>query len=82
LQYVDQGRNPDIYTREFVELARRGNQLMLGKEAAFASFRDVLAREMMSAMPELKEDVQMVVEATGGPADTEMEEKESIKKES
>ena len=82
MQYVDQGRNPDIYTREFVELARRGNQLMLGKEAAFASFRDVLAREMMSAMPELKEDVQMVVEATGGPADTEMEETEGIKKES
>jgi mediator of RNA polymerase II transcription subunit 10 len=55
---------------------------MLGKEAAFASFRDVLAREMMSAMPELKEDVQMVVEATGGYADTEMEETEGVKKES
>jgi mediator of RNA polymerase II transcription subunit 10 len=39
---------------------------MKGKEAAFRSFRDVLAREMESALPELKGDVRMVLEATGG----------------
>ena len=49
-----------------MELARRGNQLMLGKERAFESFRDVLAREMVGAMPELRGDVEMVLEATGG----------------
>src|SRR3954468_13980433 len=36
IQYVDNGRNPDIYTREFVELARKGNQTMKGKMEAFA----------------------------------------------
>ncbi|KAI1078339.1 mediator complex, subunit Med10 [Whalleya microplaca] len=65
-QYVDGGRNPDIYTREFVELVRRGNQLMHGKQAAFAGFRDVLAAEITNAMPELAADAARVVAATGG----------------
>ncbi|KAI1769006.1 mediator complex, subunit Med10 [Hypoxylon sp. FL1150] len=64
VQYVDNGRNPDIYTREFVELLRRSNQLMRGKQSAFASFRDVLAAEMDKALPELRDDVARVVAAT------------------
>ena len=66
LQYVDNGRNPDIYTREFVELARKGNQVVKGKMEAFGDFRDVLAREMARAMPEVRADIEMVVEMTGG----------------
>ncbi|KAM3514443.1 hypothetical protein MY11210_001887 [Beauveria gryllotalpidicola] len=66
LEYVENGRNPDIYTREFVELVRRGNQLMSGKMRAFGAFRDVLARNVATAMPELRDDVAHVVEATGG----------------
>ncbi|KAJ6446646.1 short-chain dehydrogenase [Purpureocillium lavendulum] len=66
LEYVENGRNPDIYTREFVELVRRGNQLMRGKAAAFASLRDVLAADMAGAMPELRDDVARVLDATGG----------------
>jgi mediator of RNA polymerase II transcription subunit 10 len=66
VKYVEGGRNPDIYTREFVELVRRANQLMRGKMHAFASFRDILAEQMLSAMPELKEDVEKVLAATGG----------------
>jgi mediator of RNA polymerase II transcription subunit 10 len=66
IQYVEDGRNPDIYTREFVELVRRGNQLMRGKERAFAAFRDVLADQINAAMPELRDDVARVLEATGG----------------
>ncbi|KAI1183718.1 putative mediator of RNA polymerase II transcription subunit [Nemania serpens] len=66
VQYVDNGRNPDVYTREFVELVRRGNQLMRGKQNAFAAFRDVLAGEIESAMPELRDDVARVLAATGG----------------
>ncbi|KUJ21024.1 uncharacterized protein LY89DRAFT_638795 [Mollisia scopiformis] len=66
IQYVDNGRNPDIYTREFVELGRKGNQLMKGKKEAFGSFRDVLAEEMCNVFPEMRSDVEMVVKATGG----------------
>lgn len=42
------------------------NQLARGKSHAFRSFRDVLAREMSSALPEVREDVKRVLEATGG----------------
>ncbi len=66
IQYVEAGRNPDIYTREFVELVRRSNQLMRGKMNAFGSFRDVLAEQIRLAMPELAEDVDRIVESTGG----------------
>ncbi|KUI65192.1 Mediator of RNA polymerase II transcription subunit 10 [Cytospora mali] len=66
IQYVEGGRNPDIYTREFVELVRRQNQLMRGKMRAFGDFRDVLAREMGEALPELRGDVGRVVQGTGG----------------
>ncbi|KAJ3482075.1 hypothetical protein NLG97_g7665 [Lecanicillium saksenae] len=66
LEYVENGRNPDIYTREFVELVRRGNQLMRGKMHAFGAFRDVLAQNMVTAMPELRDDVAHVLESTGG----------------
>ncbi|KAI9367606.1 mediator of RNA polymerase II transcription subunit 10 [Aspergillus egyptiacus] len=70
IDYVDAARNPDIYTREFVELVQRGNQDLKGKKEAFASFRDVLAREMRSAMPEVRGEVERVVRATslGGEA--------------
>ncbi|CRG85829.1 RNA polymerase II mediator complex protein Nut2, putative [Talaromyces islandicus] len=64
IDYVDAARNPDIYTREFVELVQRGNQDLKGKQEAFSSFRDVLAREMRSAMPECRGEVDRVVSAT------------------
>lgn len=66
IDYVDSARNPDIYTREFVELVQRGNQDLRGKREAFASFRDVLAREMRSAMPECRGEVDRAVQASGG----------------
>lgn len=66
IDYVDAARNPDIYTREFVELVQRGNQDLKGKKEVFASFRDVLAREMRSAMPECRGEVDRVVQGTGG----------------
>ncbi|CAG8039570.1 unnamed protein product [Penicillium salamii] len=66
IDYVDSARNPDIYTREFVELVQRGNQDLRGKREAFAGFRDVLAREMRSAMPECRAEVDRTVQASGG----------------
>lgn len=48
---------------------QRGNQDLRGKREAFASFRDVLAREMRSAMPECRSEVDRVVAATGGTVD-------------
>lgn len=47
-------------------MVQRGNQDLKGKKEAFAEFRDVLAREMRSAMPEVRGEVERVVRATGG----------------
>jgi mediator of RNA polymerase II transcription subunit 10 len=66
IEYVQDGRNPDIYTREFVELGMKNNQRLKGKADAFARFRDVLAGEIAGAVPELDGDVGRVVEGTGG----------------
>ncbi|MCJ1262321.1 RNA polymerase II mediator complex subunit [Lobaria immixta] len=62
IEYVEDGRNPDIYTREFVELAQKQNQYLKGKSEAFAGFRDVLAEEIVKAIPELKEEVEKRIE--------------------
>jgi mediator of RNA polymerase II transcription subunit 10 len=66
LVYVQEGRNPEIYTREFVELIMRQNQKLKGKADAFAQFRDILAREWSSAAPDLKPQIREVVHSTGG----------------
>lgn len=66
--YVDSSRNPDIYTREFVEVVQRQNQDLKGKSEAFADFRDILAKEIVAALPELKGEVERTLEAVGeGP---------------
>jgi len=79
IDYVDASRNPDIYTREFVELVQRGNQDLKGKADAFAGFRDVLAKEMISAMPECKGEVERVLKATGGGGGAGLGAEESIR---
>ncbi|KAL8709149.1 MAG: hypothetical protein Q9220_006029 [cf. Caloplaca sp. 1 TL-2023] len=63
IDYVDDGRNPDIYTREFVELVQKGNQYLKGKSEAFTGFRDALADEMVKAWPEMKMDVDKVLQS-------------------
>jgi mediator of RNA polymerase II transcription subunit 10 len=66
IDYVQEGRNPDIYTREFVELVMKLNQMHKGKTEAFSMFRDVLAREFVGAVPEMEGPVRRVVESSGG----------------
>ncbi|KAI9852365.1 MAG: RNA polymerase II mediator complex subunit [Thelocarpon superellum] len=62
LEYVESGRNPDIYTREFVETVQKSNEYLAGKSRAFAQFRDVLAQEISSARPELAKEVGRVLD--------------------
>lgn len=49
-----------------MENTRRDNQLMRGRKEGFRGFRDVLAKEMGKVFPELKGEIEMVVESTGG----------------
>jgi len=69
IEYIESTRNPDIYTREFVELVMRYNQQQKGRIEAFASFRDILAEQMMVGIPDIREDVKTVLIASGGRAD-------------
>ncbi|KAL9638482.1 MAG: hypothetical protein Q9204_001489 [Flavoplaca sp. TL-2023a] len=64
IDYVDSGRNPDIYTREFIELVQKSNQYLKGRSEALTGFRDVLAEEMVKAWPEMKTDVDKVLEGS------------------
>jgi len=64
IEYIDQGRNPDIYNRELVEALQRSNQFLKGKSEAFAGFRDMLAEEIIKAKPEAEAEVKSIVEGT------------------
>jgi len=66
MSYVENSRNPDIFTREFVETVQRMNQMLNGRVDAYRMLQEQLARQVSSAIPELKDDVSAVVEATGG----------------
>jgi mediator of RNA polymerase II transcription subunit 10 len=66
IDYVANGRNPDIYTREFVENVQRGNQVLNGKMEAFGTLAEMLARETKSAIPEMAADMDRVMAHSGG----------------
>ena len=66
IQYVENGRNPDIYTREFVEMAQRMNQQLKGRSAALTQFRNTLAMEIKNSIPELEQEVGEVVRTENG----------------
>ncbi|KAI5369654.1 Putative mediator complex, subunit Med10 [Septoria linicola] len=69
IQYVENSRNPDIYTREFVEAVMRYNQQQKGRSEAYGEFHDILAQTMISGIPDLAADVKKVALASGRPVD-------------
>lgn len=44
----------------------RYNQQQKGRSEAFAKFRDLLGEQMVGGIPEIKDDVRRVVQASGG----------------
>lgn len=64
--YVENSRNPDIFTREFVETVQRMNQMLNGRIDAYRMLQEQLAWQLSHAVPELRDDVVAVVESTGG----------------
>ncbi|KAH6633176.1 RNA polymeras-like protein II mediator complex subunit 10 [Boeremia exigua] len=64
--YVESSRNPDIYTREFVELVQRTNQMLKGRGEAYRFLQEQISWQLSNAVPELQNDVTRVVEATAG----------------
>lgn len=66
LQYIEDGRNPDVYTREFVEATKKSNQYLRGKMIAMKQLRDVLGKKISSEFPELSEVVEDITKRTDG----------------
>ncbi|KAI9275567.1 transcription factor subunit Med10 of mediator complex-domain-containing protein [Phascolomyces articulosus] len=53
INYVEQGRNPDIFTQGFVERAASENQFTNGKIKAVDEFRNILSNEFKKHYPDL-----------------------------
>jgi mediator of RNA polymerase II transcription subunit 10 len=66
LQYIEDGRNPDVYTREFVEATRKSNQYLRGKMEAMRDLRDVLGQKIGAEFPELDASVKDIIRRTDG----------------
>ena len=63
--YVENSRNPDVFTREFVETVQRMNQMLKGQTQGYRLMQDLLAKAVIKGIPELEDDVKKVVELTG-----------------
>lgn len=64
VEYIENGRNPDVYTREFVELLAKQNQYVKGKMLAMNHFRDTLSSQIKDAYPDLESSINDINERT------------------
>ena len=76
VDYVDDGRNPDIFTRDFVELVQRGNAVVNGKKQAFRDFSQVYAKALKEGIGGVEKGVDMVMENAGIEQDGDEKEHE------
>ena len=66
ISYVEDGRNPDIYTREFVEVSAKLNARLKGKMQGFAKLQEVLGDKLQTEFPRLEKGVENVKTRTSG----------------
>ncbi|KAF7722849.1 RNA polymerase II mediator complex subunit [Apophysomyces ossiformis] len=59
INYVEQGRNPDIFTQGFVERAASENQFTHGKIKAVDEFRQRLSEEFAKSFPDLYDNTDI-----------------------
>ncbi|CAN3353875.1 mediator of RNA polymerase II transcription subunit 10 [Diutina catenulata] len=64
ISYIEDGRNPDIYTREFIEVTAKSNARLKGKMEGFAKLRDVLGEKLAEEFPHLKDSIKDIVKRT------------------
>ncbi|ETN45474.1 uncharacterized protein HMPREF1541_09306 [Cyphellophora europaea CBS 101466] len=76
VDYVDDGRNPDIFTREFVENVQRGNSVINGKKQAFRDFSVIFAKALKQGIGGVDKHVDQIMENAG----LEQELDEAMKK--
>ncbi|SCU98649.1 LAFA_0G19350g1_1 [Lachancea sp. 'fantastica'] len=64
LQYIEDGRNPDVYTRDFVEAIRRSNQYQRAKMNGLKQLRDSLAEKIVAEFPDMQDSVKDILQRT------------------
>ncbi len=60
LEYIEDGRNPNVYTRQFANAVVRENQYVNGKMKAHQEFQGMLGKEIGAAFPGLLETLPTV----------------------
>lgn len=64
ITYIEGGRNPDIYTREFVEVTAKSNAKLKGKMIGFQKLRDTLGDKLSEEFPRLSGGVEDIKKRT------------------
>ena len=64
ISYIEDGRNPDVYTREFVEVTAKSNARLKGKMLGFLKLRDVLGDKLGKEFPELGDAIEDIKKRT------------------
>ncbi|KAI8384900.1 transcription factor subunit Med10 of mediator complex-domain-containing protein [Radiomyces spectabilis] len=59
INYVETGRNPDIFTQAFVERAATENQFTNGKIQAISDFKSMLSTEFAKSFPDLYDNTDL-----------------------
>ena len=62
IDYVEDGRNPDIFTRDFVDLVLRGNAVFNGKREAFRNFSQVFAKALSDNFDGMDDEIDMIMD--------------------
>lgn len=74
VDYVDDGRNPDIYRRDLVEVVQRGNAVLNGKMNAFGSFSKTFADDVRRMSPEMAKAVDEIMGVSGDGAEVALKQ--------
>ncbi|CAI5757036.1 unnamed protein product [Candida verbasci] len=62
ISYIEDGRNPDIYTREFVEVNAKLNAKLKGKMLGFKKLQNILGDKLGKEFPELNGSIETIKE--------------------
>ncbi|XP_074618493.1 mediator of RNA polymerase II transcription subunit 10-like [Acropora palmata] len=66
-EYIDQGRNPQLYTKDCLEKAQEKNQQVNGKIDAYKDFRSLLVDELSKQFPKEIEEYQQIKQRQSKP---------------
>ncbi|KAI8599815.1 transcription factor subunit Med10 of mediator complex-domain-containing protein [Dissophora ornata] len=84
LSYIEDGKNPDLFSKSFVEAVAGENQFTNGKITALKSFEAALTQNLGSAFPEemmdyeqILKDVDMTTNATSSSGTSGMQLKDA-----